>query len=281
MVVQQLPYNLSANTNTPPVFADHHFFTGITNDRYQYPEHAAAFGILSMFSGNGNYFINGQKISAGADSFAVVNYGSRLSLELSTAASQPALLFFRCDYRPSVDLAYLERVHIKTKTLNDTLRLLPRLGESCSSFHSLKADGIIRSIMEQLMAQGHRDAQFAANLSVVKRSTRIELYRRLALAKDWLDANYFLPITIEQMATVATLNSQHFLRMFKECFGSTPHQYLINIRLNHSQRMLIDTNEPIAVVCNSVGFESLSSFSWLFRQRFGTSPTQFRNNFKK
>lgn len=278
MVVQPLPYSLSANTKTPPVFADHHFFTGSANDRYVYPEHAAAFGILSMFSGSGNYFINGQKITASADSYAVVNYGSKLAIELS---KEPAFLFFRCDFNPSVDLAYLERTHIKTKTLNDTLRLLPRLGESCSSFHSLKADGIIRSIIEQLMLQGHRDAQFAANLNVVKRSTRIELYRRLALAKDWIDTNYFLPVTLEQMANVAALNSQHFLRMFKECFGLTPHQYLTNIRLDHSQKMLMNTNEPIAVVCNNVGFESLSSFSWLFRQRFGTSPTQFRNNFKK
>lgn len=294
-----MPYAvLSPDINRPPVFGDHHLFIGLTNGGYELPEQASGFGILSTFTGSGNYFINGQKIPGDTHSFAVVNHGSRLAIEFSKAAAQPAFLFFHTklarlvseslqlsteelldghEIDPGIDLAYLERVHVKTQWFNDALRLLPLLGDSCSSFHALKADCIVRNILEQLLVQNNNEGKLAANLSVVKRSTRIELFRRLALAKEWIDQYYCNPITLDQMAKVAALNSQHFLRMFRRCYGITPHQYLINLRLEQSKNMLTGSGEPVAVICASVGFESLSSFSWLFKKRFGLSPTQFRN----
>jgi AraC-like DNA-binding protein len=63
-------------------------------------------------------------------------------------------------------------------------------------------------------------------------------------------------------------------------FHQTPHQYLINIRLAHVQQLLIESERPVTDICFSVGFESLSSFSWLFKQRFGRSPLAYRRQKK-
>ncbi|MBA3357135.1 MAG: helix-turn-helix transcriptional regulator [Pyrinomonadaceae bacterium] len=74
----------------------------------------------------------------------------------------------------------------------------------------------------------------------------------------------------------ACLSPNHFLRTFKQAFHQTPHQYLTRIRLEHAQGLLAQTNQPVTDVCFAVGFESLGSFSWLFRQRVGLAPEAYR-----
>jgi len=302
MVLQPLPHDdLSSDRNIPPVFLDHYLFTETITRSYEYPEHATGLGILSTFNGRGDYLVNGRRIITDAHSFTVANHGSRLRISLPKPATQPVFLFFHsrlaatvhqslvhsqeylleADLPGTVDLSYMERVHYKSTTMQECLGLLPRLGDSCSSFHSLKADGIIRALLEKLIVQNCTAAQTAARLKVIKKSTRTELFRRLSLSKEWMEANYALPITLEQMAGVALLNSHHFLRMFSQCYGVTPHRFLNHHRLERSKQMLKNSDEQIAVIANSVGFESLSSFSWLFRQRFGLSPSAFRQQAKR
>jgi transcriptional regulator GlxA family with amidase domain len=113
-------------------------------------------------------------------------------------------------------------------------------------------------------------------LPVTRRSTRIELFKRLSLAREWILTHYSWPLSLEDMAEKATLNSQHFLRMFRDCYGITPHQFLIEVRLDAARRLLTDTKEPVSAICRQTGFESLPSFSGLFARHFGTAPTVFR-----
>jgi AraC-like DNA-binding protein len=53
-------------------------------------------------------------------------------------------------------------------------------------------------------------------------------------------------------------------------------QFLQERRLAAARRLLLTTDEPVTRICFAAGFESLGSFSWLFRRRFGLSPRQFR-----
>ncbi|MEO6887705.1 MAG: helix-turn-helix transcriptional regulator [Ktedonobacteraceae bacterium] len=54
------------------------------------------------------------------------------------------------------------------------------------------------------------------------------------------------------------------------------HQYLITRRLERAQHLLLHTDRSVTEICFALGFESLGSFSWLFRQRIGCSPTTYR-----
>ena len=107
-------------------------------------------------------------------------------------------------------------------------------------------------------------------------ATRAELYRRLHRGRDFLSACYAEPLTVALVAKAAHLSPFHFHRMFKTAFGQTPMQFLQERRLAAARRLLATTEEPITSICFAVGFESLGSFSWLFRRRFGLSPSQFR-----
>jgi AraC-like DNA-binding protein len=82
------------------------------------------------------------------------------------------------------------------------------------------------------------------------------------------------------MAQVACLSPNHFLRTFKQVFRQTPHQYLIDVRLIKAKQLLTETNRPITDICMAIGFDSLGSFSTLFRRRTGLSPAQYRKQKK-
>nr|HMN29725.1 helix-turn-helix transcriptional regulator [Caldilineaceae bacterium] len=92
----------------------------------------------------------------------------------------------------------------------------------------------------------------------------------------FIAAAYDEPLTLAMIASVANLSPNHLLRTFKQLFQQTPHQCLVERRLERAQQLLRQSDHSVTEICFAVGFESLGSFSWLFRRRFGRSPEQFR-----
>lgn len=69
------------------------------------------------------------------------------------------------------------------------------------------------------------------------------------------------------------------MRLFKTIYGKTPHQYLTEVRINQAKNMLAD-EATVAHACFSVGFDSISSFTGLFRRRVGITPAAFQKTAK-
>ena len=107
-------------------------------------------------------------------------------------------------------------------------------------------------------------------------STRAELYRRLHRARDYVESCFAQPLSVAAIARIACLSPYHFQRMFRQAFGHTPMQFLQARRLKAARRLLATTDRPITSICFDVGFDSLGSFSWLFRREFGLPPRNFR-----
>ncbi|MFN8373112.1 MAG: helix-turn-helix transcriptional regulator [Anaerolineae bacterium] len=131
-------------------------------------------------------------------------------------------------------------------------------------------------LMQRLLHVHHRVYQEVEALPAARPATREELYRRLQCARDYAAALFDTPVTLAQLADVACLSPNHLLRTFKQLFGQTPHQFITDKRLEEAQRLLLTTDTSITEICFAVGFESLGTFSWLFRRRFGFSPKEFR-----
>jgi AraC-like DNA-binding protein len=134
----------------------------------------------------------------------------------------------------------------------------------------------LHGVMERLLLVHSGVRRQVESISAVRAASREELYRRLHRARDYATACLDEPITLNDMARVACLSTNHFLRTFKQAFHQTPHQYLTRIRLERAQGLLTQTDQPVTDVCFAVGFESLGSFSWLFRQRVGLAPEAYR-----
>jgi AraC-like DNA-binding protein len=103
-----------------------------------------------------------------------------------------------------------------------------------------------------------------------------DLYERIVAAKVFIDKNFQHPICLEDISQQAFLSRFHFHRLFSAVYKTTPHQYLKRKRIEKAKELL-SQNKSITDVCNAVGFESLGSFSMLFKKEIGFAPTYYRN----
>ncbi len=100
--------------------------------------------------------------------------------------------------------------------------------------------------------------------------------RRIADVREYIDKHYAKPLTIERLARLAGLSPFHFIRAFRGAVGQTPHQYLRRRRLDRACELLVTTPMSVTDICDATGFQSLGSFSSLFRRVTGESPAQYR-----
>jgi AraC-like DNA-binding protein len=100
--------------------------------------------------------------------------------------------------------------------------------------------------------------------------------RRAVETALWIDAHSHRQIELEDAADEAGLSPFHFLRLFSNVLGVTPHQYLVRSRLRHAARLLADDDRAITDVALDVGFGDLSNFVRTFHRTAGVSPLRFR-----
>ncbi len=92
----------------------------------------------------------------------------------------------------------------------------------------------------------------------------------------WIDAHSHRPIGLEDAAEQAGISPFHFLRLFSDTLGVTPHQYLVRSRLRHAARRLTEDDSAITEIAYDVGFGDLSNFVRTFHRAAGASPLRFR-----
>ncbi len=143
----------------------------------------------------------------------------------------------------------------------------PESGWLVEQFHHLGA--VLYRAQQHILSE-------TASVPAARAATRHEIYRRLYHARDYADAFYTTPITIDQMASAAGISANHLLRMFRQVFHLSPYQYITARRVAHAQALLANSDMPVTEICLTVGFESLGAFSWLFRRRVGLSPSAYR-----
>ena len=84
------------------------------------------------------------------------------------------------------------------------------------------------------------------------------------------------PLDVRAVAAVAFISEAHFSRSFRAVFGETPHRYLQRRRVERSMFLLRETDRSITDVCLDVGFTSLGTFSRMFHEIVGQSPSEYR-----
>jgi len=106
------------------------------------------------------------------------------------------------------------------------------------------------------------------------------LYRRIVQAKLFIDSRYAENIVLDRMADEAYFSKFHFMRLFKKCYGHTPHQYLTAVRIEKAKQLLAQ-NKPVTEVCLTIGFDSVGSFSALFKRKTGHTPSEYQQRQQK
>jgi AraC family transcriptional regulator len=83
-------------------------------------------------------------------------------------------------------------------------------------------------------------------------------------------------LSLATLAAESGYSRAHFLRMFRAATGRTPHQYLLDLRLEEAQRRMRLSSTPLIDIAATCGFSSHSHLSKAFRHRVGVTPSQYR-----
>jgi AraC-like DNA-binding protein len=93
--------------------------------------------------------------------------------------------------------------------------------------------------------------------------------------RDFINKSFEKDLNLDLLSHVGFTSKYHLQRLFKRYYGLTPKQYLIDKRIEKSKEYLRE-GMSVMQTCFAVGFESLGSFSKLFKTKTGKSPSEFR-----
>ncbi|PCG14308.1 helix-turn-helix transcriptional regulator [Sphingomonas adhaesiva] len=102
------------------------------------------------------------------------------------------------------------------------------------------------------------------------------LLRRLLRARDRIDAASHEPWSVSRLAEVSGVSKGHFARCFKAAFGIPPHRYVLSRRIERAKALLRDTEVSVTDVAFRTGWNSLGTFTRVFRDIVEESPAAFR-----
>jgi AraC family transcriptional regulator len=242
--------------------------------------------IKSVSEGAVEWRVGGRNLPVDPDTFLVLNAGEPYSLNIDSRAPVSTLcVFFAEGFVESIRAAiesdaidggsapcgFLERLHLRDD------RILPRMQAIArGSAGALWLDQQYLHLATDLL---RLDAGFRRRLRLMparKPSTAAELLRRVRRGQEYLHAHAASDVDLESVAREACLSPYHFHRAFSRLFGTTPHRYRNELRLNRARRLLEHPGASVAEACAAAGFESAASFSLLFRRTFGVPPSAVR-----
>ena len=92
----------------------------------------------------------------------------------------------------------------------------------------------------------------------------------------YIENNYMQKITIGDIAAAVGFSESHFMRYFKETMGTSFVEYLRDYRLTIASRLLTSSDSSILNIAAETGFENLSYFNRVFKEKYKMTPRQFR-----
>lgn len=112
----------------------------------------------------------------------------------------------------------------------------------------------------------------------VKSSTQLEYVRRMNLLTEYINAHLHEELDLSTLAEYCMFSPYHFHRIAKAFLGEPLGAYINRLRVENAARTLRYTDASVQDIAYSVGYDSPSSFTKVFNQYYGISPTEFRNN---
>ncbi len=135
----------------------------------------------------------------------------------------------------------------------------------------LYVEGVCQALVAQLIsAHHHREMAFGrTKISVLPNW-------RLRRAVAYIDANIADPIFLGDVANAAGLTRMYFAAQFRAATGVRPHEFILRRRVERAQDMLLKSDTPLVEVALSVGFQTQSHFTTVFKKIVGQTPHCWR-----
>jgi AraC family transcriptional regulator len=266
-----------------------------------YPMHTGPLTLKFTLKGAEFFKTSERDYTVEAGSYLIINQGQKYSCRIASRSEVETIsVFFRPKFAEEV-LASLVTPEDKLLEFKETNSELPvHFAEKIYEQNSFITTSIMKfkiasennlededwfedeffTLLKNMLVLHRVVNKEVENVSSAKLSTKWEIYRRAHVARDYIDEHFSEEIKLEDVAKASCLSLYHFIRIFKNIFKETPRQYIIKKRLEKASALLMHSEVSITDVCFDVGFKSLSSFSWLFKQKFGMYPEQLRHSYQ-
>lgn len=267
-----------------------------------YPTHWGPLSMKCAFGGKEYYQKERCKYGVSDESFLLLNEGTEYSSYIEPGETVESLTInFNLNYQSDVGRLVLaghdklledpfttgrRGVVIEEKLFSHNSTVSPlvyKIKKLTGNFEENAAaiNETLYFLLEALLLSDAALVNEIKEVNAVKLSTRKEMYRRLNEVRDYIDSCFNEDISLETLSKIALMSPFHLLRQFRKNYHITPHQYLISRRLDRAKNSIANSNASLADICFMTGFRDTSSFSKLFKRRFGLSPQQYRDAIKK
>lgn len=105
-------------------------------------------------------------------------------------------------------------------------------------------------------------------------------YKKICSGRDYLREHYTDSFSLNKVAEYSCMSQYHFSRVFTNVFGESPNTFVARLRIEKAKKILITENSSISEICAKVGYTSVGSFSSLFSEKVGISPSQYRRKLR-
>jgi AraC-like DNA-binding protein len=105
--------------------------------------------------------------------------------------------------------------------------------------------------------------------------------RRVRKVQEHINMHYREDVRLNELAALTNMTPAAFSRFFKLRTGERLIDYIIDIRIGHAARLLVDSTMSISEICYDCGFNNISNFNRIFKRKKNRSPKEFRENYRK
>jgi len=257
-------------------------------------DHVGCLSIKTILSGEEWYGIGKRNLAVRPGQFLILNDNQAYSCRVNQA--RVFSVFFKREFAAEVfrdcrvqeeslldnpfntntaSPEFFQTLHAIDATLQFGLSSLASVLES----RGYDADEISEHLLYLLRYLIHvheMEGSQATRVNALKQSTKVEIYKRLCVAKDVLHSSFMYRLDLDTISSASCLSMPQLIRQFKSVFQCTPHQYLVRLRLEHAANRLITDDEPVSSITLQSGFEDTSAFCRAFKAVYGVSPEVYR-----
>ena len=264
-----------------PVDTNVKFRTSIDPGSYIPMHWHRAVEIIYMQEGSLDVTVESESFTIQKEDCIVIN-GNVLHSTKCTSPNTAILLQIPLDfmekYIPDLgQLIFLFDFRIKDQRQQTKQAMLKTILEQLQIINDVRPDGYLlrfNSLIFELLFQLYHN--FAVKILQNNTSQEKKDMDRLEPVLDYISEHYREPISLNEIAEVACLQTGYFCRFFKKKMGITFLEYQNEYRLSFIYRDLITTRDPVHVILERHGFTNYKLFRRIFLEHFGNTPTQIR-----
>ena len=250
--------------------------------------YASSFALKCVIAGNERYLVDGKLENLSAGSILFIEPESKVEFLHSEGAATSIFLkeeilrksLFMLSMGDKIldypfDEPHMENIPFyRIKSYRNTKELKKIVSKVINAPEILDLDFYMELAEDVIIAQNEHFLK-KNNLDFKKKSTRLEIFRRLSLVREYLEDNLSESVHLDEMAAIACLSKYHLVRTFKKIYGKSPRQYHLDLRITAIHKLLTSKLEfeSINQLVACFGFNEYSVFYKHYVNRYGQKPS--------